>query len=394
MDHSFVRRAFSPEDQLGFQQCMAAAFVYSFNADDFTPRSPEELETASSETWVNGEGRVTSGYVVHDFDCWFDGQPVRTSGIGGVSSVPEGRSKGGIRGIFEKQLPDSYQKGYVFSILFPFSHVFYRKFGYELIQRTPVYEIPVDSLAPFADGTPARLICSGEEIQSIHEDFGQDCNLTIRRKKDQWHMVSKDPHKAVNFTYKVGEDAFVTFKKEDLPGGDSYLIKVRDMAYRTPKALRSLLGFFYTLRAQFGKVRLALPDSVPMMDMLAECYDTEPVTSAHGMARIVNVKKALELKQYKGTGSFTVKVYDAQIPENNGLFSVTYKDGAPTMVDKDAPSFSGDPDLEITVQRLSQLVLGSLTIRELMWLDGVSCSHPEKFEGSFTRKDIYFNDPF
>lgn len=388
---NFVRKATSPEDQLGFQQCMATAFVYSYDSENFKPHVPEEGKQPLSETWVNGEGRVTSGYVVHDFDCWFDGQIARTSGIGGVASLPEGRGQGGIRSIFEAQLPDSYEKGFLFSILFPFSHVFYRKFGYELIQRTKEYDIAIASLKPFVDDAPAKLITDAKEIQEIHNAFGSTNNLTIRRKEGQWHFVSKDPVKSVNYTYKIGEEGFVTFRKEDIPDGGSYKIFVRDLAYSSLQGLRSILGFFYCLRAQYSRVHLCLPDSVPFMDMIAECYDPKVTVGAHGMARIVNVHKVLEMKAYTGSGSYTVTVSDEQIPENNGTFCVTY---APDGVSVSKVETSEPSDITATIQRLTQLVLGSLTIDELSWLDGITCTDPDKIRAIFTKKDFFFNDPF
>lgn len=397
MNKHYVRKAVSPEDQLAFQQMMAVAFVYSMNSEEFKPASEEEISRKLSETWVSGaisdDGtplEPTSGYVAHNFNCWFDGQKVPTTGIGGVASFPEGRSGGGIRSIFETQLPDSYEKGFVLSILFPFSHVFYRKFGYELIQRTKYYEVPVLSLKRFVTDRPVKLVKDAAELQEIHDTFGSRMSLTISRKPGQWHFVSKDPIKAVNYTYKIGEEAFVTFTKKEKPGGGNYTIKVRDLAYSTMDGLKSIFGFFYSLRAQYDKAAFALPDSVPMMDLLPECYEVDCNTGAHGMARIVNVEKALSMKHFEGAGSFTVKVLDEQIAENNAVFTVTYGPEGNTITR--TPDVAAD--LTVTIQRLTQLVLGALTIDQALWLDGTECPCPDKLRPLFPLKDFFFNDPF
>ena len=218
-------------------------------------------------------------------------------GIGGVATLPPARSQGGIRAIFEEQLPDSYRKGYVLSMLFPFSHRFYRKFGYELVQRSHYYTIPLQSLAPFAQALQVTLVTEGAELQAIHDAFGKQCSLSIHRKPNQWHFVSKDPVKAVNFTYKIGDVAFLTIRAMD---GEPDTLHVRDLGYSGKEGLRALLGFLYTMRASYEKARLCLPDSVPLADMIPECYEVKDTRSAHGMARIVNVRRALELMPYPG----------------------------------------------------------------------------------------------
>ncbi|MBQ4186548.1 MAG: GNAT family N-acetyltransferase [Firmicutes bacterium] len=400
-DH-FVRLVRTPEDQLAFQQCMATAFSYSMDSASFVPKTSEELAAEPFETWVAGQP-ASSGYVVHDFDVWFNGHLVRTSGIGGVATLPPARSQGGIRAIFEEQLPDSYRKGYVFSMLFPFSHRFYRKFGYELVQRSHYFTVPLQSLAPFAQALPVTLVTEGAELQAIHDAFGKQCSLSIHRKPNQWHFVSKDPVKAVNFTYKIGDVAFLTIRAMD---GEPDTLHVRDLGYSGKEGLRALLGFLYTMRASYEKARLCLPDSVPLADMIPECYEVKDTRSAHGMARIVNVRRALELMPYPGRdGSFTVKVSDAQILDNNHTFRVDYTAGGKEVsvtIEDDAArdhvrvtiDDTAAPDLTVSIQRLTQLVVGSLTLSQALWTDEVECSDPSKFDGLFPRRDIYFDDPF
>ena len=391
----FVRMVRTPEDQLAFQQCMATAFSYSMDSAAFQPKTPEELALQPFETWVAGQP-ASSGYVVHDFDVWFNGKLARTSGIGGVATLPEARSQGGIRAIFEEQLPDSYRKGYVFSMLFPFSHVFYRKFGYELVQRSHVYTVPLQSLSSFSDRSrgcaplPVQLVTDGASLTEIHDAFGRQCSLSIHRKPTQWHFVSRDPVKAVNFTYRIGDKAFVTIRGHE---GEEGTLHVRDLGYTDREGLFALLGFLYTMRASYEKALITLPDSVPLTAMVPECYEAKDKVSAHGMARIVNVVRALELMPYPNhPGTFTVKVRDAQIAENDHTFAVKYTAGGESV----SVTIADDavPDLTVSIQRLTQLVTGSLTLSEAMWTGDIECPDPDRFDGLFPHQDIYFDDPF
>lgn len=388
-----VRRILSEEDQKQAEMIDGAAFLYSVDPASFKAKTPQEMEALPYKLYGAGHP-LSSVLYAHDHDVWFDGRPTRSVGIGGVATLPEGRVKGGMRAIFETCLPQWYQQGYVFSTLYPFSHHFYRKFGYELVQKSSYYTVPTASLAPYQNDRPAALVTDPERLVPIADSFGKKNNLTIRRKPSQWGFVSKDPYKDVRYTYMIGEEAYLTFKVKKKDQGD-YTLNVVDLAFVSPQAFRHLLGFIYTLRAQFDQVEMQLPDSVPLHDMIDECYDVEQKVTQHGMARVVSLEKALQLMTYPaGSGSFSIKVSDPQILQNDGCFQVSYADGKAVSVQKlkdaDVPY-----DLSVDIQTATRLILGSLSISEALYLPGgFDCPHPEKVSSVVTRRDIYFNDGF
>ena len=384
-----VRLLTNAEDLLQFNQIQSAAFVYSFDSEGYEYKP----HTGPSEIWGYGNP-ATSAMVIHDFDTWFDGRLVKTTGVGGVASLPEARGQGGIRDIFAALLPAWRENDVVFSILYPFSHIFYRKFGYELVQRTNCYKVPIESLKGFRCEHPVELVTDAETLKDMYRDFGSRRNLCICRKDAQWGRVSKDPYKAKQYTYRIGDVAFVTFKPIDPePGKDGYTACCLDVAFRDAASLRSLFGFLYALRAQYSEVTIDLPASVPLMYMIPECYDVNLRVCAKGMARIVNVPRALELMRYpKTSGAFTVQVTDGSLPVNSGCYLVHYAGGDAISVE--LADSCEDPDLAVSVQVLTQLVLGSLTVDEALYLDGVQCPDPERFRDVFVRKDIHFTDGF
>ncbi len=388
-EQSKVRLLENAEDLLQFNKIQSTAFVYSFDSLGYEYKP----HTGPSEIWGYGTP-ATSAMVIHDFDTWFDGHLVKTTGVGGVASLPEARGQGGIRDIFAALLPAWRENDVVFSTLYPFSHVFYRKFGYELVQRAQEYKLPIESLKGFRCEHPVELISDPESIQDMYRDFGSKLNLCICRKDSQWGRVSKDPFKSKQYTYCIGDVAFVTFKPTDQEAGkDGYNAWCVDFAYRDAAALRAIFGFLYGLRAQYSSISIKLPASVPLMHMIPECYDAHLEVSANGMARIVNVPRALELMRYPaGSGAFSVQVSDESLPINSGCYLVHYAGGAAVSVEK----IEGceEPDLTVSVQVLTQLVLGALTVDEALYLEGVSCPCPERFRDVFIRKDIHFTDGF
>lgn len=385
-----VRLLTSSEDLLQVQKIEAIAFTYPFDPAAYEYKPP----SGPTEIWGCGDP-ATSVMYIHDFDTWFDGHLVKTTGIGGVASLPEGRGKGGIREIFAALLPAWRERDVVFSTLYPFSHSFYRKFGYELVQKMHHYTLPMSALAGFCCKEPVELVLDPSSLLELHRDFGAAHNLYVLRKESQWHSFDKSPYLSLTYTYRVGDRAYVTFRKTHPdPKKDLHTIEVRDLAFADAEALRSVFGFLYALRAQYGDVVIDLPPSVPLMDMIPECYDVDLQVQQRGMARIVNVPKALELMHYpQESGAFSVQVEDDALPLNAGLYLVRYEDGQAVSVEKN--DFGGRPDLMLSVQTLTQLALGALTLDQALYRTDVKCLvNPVRLQPIFTRKDIFFTDYF
>ena len=385
---SKVRLLENAEDLLQFRKIQSTAFVSSFDSLNYEYKP----HTGPSTIWGYGKP-ATSSMVIHDFDTWFDGHLVKTTGVGGVATLPEARGQGGIRDIFAALLPAWRENDVVFSTLYPFSHVFYRKFGYELVQRGHEYTIPMESLKGFRCEHPVEMVSDAESLKDMYRAFGSKQNLCICRKDSQWDRVAKDPYKARQYTYRIGDVAYVTFKPVDPEGENGYTLRCLDVVYRDEAALRSLLGFLYALRAQYCEVTIKLPASVPLMHMIPECYNAHLEVSANGMGRIVNVPRALELMRYPNrSGAFSVQVTDDSLPVNTGCYLVHFAGGQAVSVE----TIEGceDPDLTVSVQVLAQLVLGALTVDEALYLEGVQCVDPAPLRDVFVRKDIYFTDGF
>ena len=129
------------------------------------------------------------------------------------------------------------------------------------------------------------------------------------------------------------------------------------------------------------------------MHMIPECYNVQLEVNANGMARIVNVPRALELMRYPArSGAFSVQVTDDSLPINTGCYLVHFAGGKAISVEK--IEGCADPDLTVSVQVLTQLVVGALTVDEALYLEGVQCADPACLRDVFVRKDILFTDGF
>ena len=111
-------------------------------------KAREDSGKLKEEDWgaFDPDGKMMARIINNRYDCYLDGTLIRNGGIGAVSTLPEYRNTGAVRAIFSKLLPNDYRNGTVISTLYPFSHAFYRKFGYETICQRNVYSFAPEVL--------------------------------------------------------------------------------------------------------------------------------------------------------------------------------------------------------------------------------------------------------
>ena len=108
-------------------------FCFHHRVEDIDAKR-EKMEADTREAWGafdDDENKTLMAHIInYHYDFLVDGVPVKTGGIGAVSTLPEYRESGAVRAIFNELLPQAYSNGEVLSSLYPFNHKFYRKFGY------------------------------------------------------------------------------------------------------------------------------------------------------------------------------------------------------------------------------------------------------------------------
>ena len=349
------------------------------------------------------EGRLTACLQLPEYQVCCQGQSVPMVGVGGVASLPEYRKGGGIRERFQTALPWMRQRGAVFSSLYPFSHLFYRKFGYELCQASPSYKLPAEALAAFSCTCQVRMLTPGEGLEAelprlrqVYRAWLGQHSLAADREDRRWKaLFGKNPTKERCYAYLLEEDgaplAYVILTTEDAPAPQGKTGKIRELAFTNPSALTQALGFLYRLAAQYNCFTLSLPKDLPLAALLPESYQLSLSLGEQPMARIINVEKALALKAPGSGEKYTLAVADALLPENSGVFQVT--GGAAPAVER-LPE--GSPaDLSLDIGALTQLCLGFLSLDELLFKPGVVLnSNQDLLKKAFPKGAVFLNEFF
>lgn len=399
-----VKQLTTPEEFLEMDNIATVSFVISRDPQARYQSRVKELENPILyEAWgvFDEEGNMGAAMINNSCTVEFDGQGVKAGGIGGVCSLPELRSKGGVRAIFRRILQDEYGKGYIFSYLFPFSYPYYRQFGYELLHTSQRYIFPIDALKGFTcdcQVSMCRTKGATEDMYRVYEQFRHGKNLAMHREERQWGDSQADPYidrryKYIFFDEQKNPRAYIVFHPERKENDSHRTIAVNDLAFLTPEDLCQMLGFLYRLRAQYAAVDIILPEEVPLMAMLPDGIEVKHSCPPQGQLRVVNVQETLKAMRYpQEKGSAVIAVEDSFLSENTGTYCVSFEGGKALRVEKVQQM---QPDIQLSIQRFSQMVTGFLSFSQAVYVSGVQIfKNHDVLEKIFVHKSIYFRDHF
>lgn len=385
----------TPEER--FEANLISTVAFHMRMED-PEKAKEESLKDTKEDWgaFSEDGRMMARIINHRFTVWLDGQLVPCGGIGAVSTLPEYRNTGAIRAIFEQLLPGAYRNGEILSALYPFSHAFYRKFGYETVRWKNEYEFEPAVLSGYRfDGT-AELWKPGDQVTGyteLYNRFAAAYNLAACRDDAMMlrDHIKGEYYKDRKFCYMLREEgkpvAYLIF--QDIRHDPAAVLSVEDLAWEGREGLYAILGFLARFTADYGTVRLFLPASLELLSVVRSprAYDIRQTASQSYMVRAVNVHKLLEVMKKPDDCRFVIRVEDdMQIPENNGTWAVSGSSAEPT---------DETPDLTVSVQALGQMAAGCVSLSEALYRPDVTVSgNQEVLEKVFVRKPVLVEEHF
>ena len=358
----------------------------------------EEWEAGEDEDWgaFHEKGTLMARIINNRFTSYIDGREVQNGGIGAVSTLPEYRNTGAIRGIFEKLLPSAYENGEVISTLYPFNHQFYRKFGYETVCFRNQYKFKPEILKEYHFDGEVIMWEDGQDISDylrIYGQFASEYNLAVKRDDALMKRHIKDNvYQERKFSYLLRKDGkdLAYLLIEDVYQPEAAFMWVEEAVWTTPEGFRAMLGFLARFSADYGEIELTLPYDVEFYSIVrsAKAYDIQKTTRQDYMVRVINVKKMLEVISKPVGTDFTIQVHDPQIQQNNRVWHVTEN--------KIEEVGNGSAaDMEVSIPAFSQLAVGAISLKEAMLRDDILVRAKEKeLLDLFTRKPIFINEHF
>lgn len=385
-------RLIRPEELARTEELFALAFRLPLE------RGKEEApDEALHWAAFDEDGEMMSTLTVPAYRMWFDGQPVRMGGIGGVSTLPQYRKRGGIRGCFEALLPELYRREYDFSYLFPFSTAFYRKFGYESCVQKQLVTVDLRGLREnYFTGT-YRLAEPGRDLSAdvcaVDACWHRAYNMSVLHDQEDYGWVTKlDPAAGDRYLYVWYDSdvpsAYVLFQ----PEGST--LRCDRFHFTSARGFRALLGLLQTMSSDRSHARFYLPESKALRYLLPEWSLGAAGWQilGGGMVRVIRVQEVLKKAKCLGTGRVTLAIHDPQIPQNNGTFRICFQDGRVT----EAATTEDPPDASMPICAFSALISGVCTFDEAaQWMPGVEAiTHTPALNQLFYKKAMFIEEDF
>ncbi|MCL2765681.1 MAG: GNAT family N-acetyltransferase [Treponema sp.] len=337
-------------------------------------QKPDPLGHPAGWAWGVFDGKkLLAGMTEIEYLMRFDGHSVKMSGISGVGTLPEARKGGLVRRIFEKLLPEAYEKGVVFSNLTPFNHDFYRKFGYEIACARNNISISTGDLSEIKSSGTFTQIFPGDDtslLAEVHSSYIASLNHGIHR--DYWPLdrawkcfTREDPFSTGTYLYLWKDEngkAGSYIKYKDIIEDGDHNMSVIELAFTGIKGLYGALGIVSGLSAQFQNLKWMAPVFIDPYDLIGDAWSVENETKPRDMTRIVNVKTALELMRRSGEGEYVIETEDENISANSGKYLVQF---APEGVK--VSRTQKDADISCDILTLSQLVTGYRSLENAMY---------------------------
>ena len=387
-------RQLKPEEH--FEANLISTVAFHMKMED-PEKNREESLKSEDEDWgaFSDDGTIMARIINNHYESRLDGQRVRNGGIGAVSTLPEYRNTGAVKAIFEKLLPEARRNGEIISTLYPFNHAFYRKFGYETVRWQDHYEFAPAVLKGYRFCGTAELWKPGDpvnEYTELYNRFADGFNLAMCRDDEMMlKHIKGEYYKDRKFCYLLRENgkavAYLVF--QDVRNDPAAILTVKDLAWDGREGFLAVLGFLGRFTADYGTIRMFLPSCLQLLSVIQTpmAYDIQQTATQAYMIRAVNVKRLLEIIRKPDDSRFVIRVEgDAQIPENNGTWTVS--GGSAELTDE-------APDLTVSVQALGQMAAGAVDLAEAMYRPDVAVAgNRAVLEKVFVRKPILVEDHF
>ncbi|HYE17279.1 MAG TPA: GNAT family N-acetyltransferase [Tepidisphaeraceae bacterium] len=228
------------------------------------------------------DGAALGTATAYPMTMWVRGGPVACQGVAYVGTIKTHRRSarasaddpGIATALMRETLRRARDRGQVVSALMPFRATFYEHFGYGLVERRHLWTIPL-SVLPHgpADGFAFVEGDADEPRRACRQRMVELGHCDIERSAGSWRHHTKQEDEGWTVADQPGGPgtpvhSWAHFEQEKVNGKDH--LKVYDLAYESPAALRRLLCFFATLRDQYWAVQVALPADLPINLWLRE----------------------------------------------------------------------------------------------------------------------------
>lgn len=357
-----------------------APSLASAHADgDAAANSPGDAALAGTETarayMVHGD--VVAGCHLIPFVTLWGDDEVPMGGIGGVAALPEVRRQGYTQRVLAGCLEEMRAGGVPISfVVTPFSYGFYRKMGWGYAFRHHSYRMPVRagaSLGGQASGEAEFVRWPGERLapEAVPDELE---SVYLSALRPRYQGIARRDGARWRDRLAGGATHAYLWRGPDGPSGYAILsrrddlLRVRELVFSEPDALRGLLGLVANFDSQAREALVELPPDVALDAALPEQNELQVRIEPRGTVRIVDLPQALGARRWPRAtnGVVDLEVTDAIAPWQAGRWEIRVEGGR---AEARRPARRGGhqgsaPAAAMDISVLSSLYAGGLTVRD------------------------------
>lgn len=289
-------------------------------------------------------GATVSSMLLQRYSMNFHGVTLPVSYICGAATAPEMRCHGYMTELLSEGLNESYRRGDVFCALIPASSwlfKYYEKAGFSPVFHTRVEHFTSAHTFKHNGAYAMAPDAGGEEAYLFFDKMMRGRPCCVQHSREQYHQIvmdnSVDGGSIIAIAGEDGEFAAMAFAVPD--DGE---VKVKELLAVDEDAANGALDL---VKKTFGEM--------PVTVWRYRADGIEP--TARGMARLVNVERALAIiaathPEFK----MAVRVCDRIIPENCHTYIVA---GGECRIDDGYDSEKLDYDIDVEV--LTSILFGN-----------------------------------
>lgn len=310
-------------------------------------------------------GRVASIVRMLPYRIWIGGRELAMGGIGGVATWADCQGKGYAGTLMRQSLQIMRERGDRVSSLYPFSHRYYRKFGWETSgERLAFSEFTQADVVRYDEKDLVRACLGPDDIARLdaaYREFAPGFNGMVVRNRNNWESRLASLANAPGQAYWIDDGAgrpIGYFFCENRPAGPgAFESRTSEFACSSPRAYRAMIGFFSTLPANVKTITLFAPPFPPLLDHFKEPFF--PIRRQPTFQfRVVDVEPAMAERGFDPAvrGRLTLELHDEFADWNSGVWSIEF-DAGRGLARRAAPA--AVPELSLSIQQFSRLFIGA-----------------------------------
>ncbi len=317
------------------------------------------------------EGEMIGTATIFWAQMWLSGVPVSLGAVAGITVLPEFRRRGVAAKMMEFAIVRMFAEGVALSALFPFSHKYYRKFGYGTINDVHFYRLNPSNLTVFVEGHKVRPF-EPDDLPMMRVMYkGQLTwhNGWFTRSNEWWDkLVGRWPEIMV-FDNDGMIEGYYAYELKTSGRGERVMSIIEFFAAEDA-AYRGLIGYL-AAQNEADVIEYLAPPDTPLRYALRQPYADQAKNRSWifndlchvtpGMVgRIINLPVALTSRFYtRGmSGERILKVNDPLIPNNEEPLVFRLVDGRA----ETRPANDGKPQIETDIATLTQVLCGYLSM--------------------------------